>query len=206
MISYDPIAREYLVGMVAGDYAYDRVSDPDHPNCRPVTWTGAVGRNQLLLETRNSPGSIATLFLLPPPPEAGDAALAGATPLAAEPAETQADDAAGEETLFEDIEAKAFEFVKDRIAKLTCSQMQDLDDQLKDLKKRIRQTGNLPDKLALQRQAREIEGRRDAAWRCYDEAAKQIEIDKDGLLDRVEAQLAQSVSSEPLFTFTFQID
>lgn len=84
-------------------------------------------------------------------------------------------------------------------------ELKDLDDQLKDLKKRIRQTGNLPDKLALQRQARDIEGRRDAAWRSYDEAAKQIEVDKDGLLDRVEAQLRQAVSSELLFTISFEI-
>lgn len=85
-------------------------------------------------------------------------------------------------------------------------ELKEFDEQLKELKKRIRQTGNLPDKLALQRQARELEGRRDAAWRSYDEAAKQIEIEKDGLLDRVEAQLVQTVVIESLFTFTFQID
>ncbi len=85
-------------------------------------------------------------------------------------------------------------------------ELKEFDEQLKELKKRIRQTGNLPDKLALQRQARELEGRRDAAWRSYDEAAKQVEIEKDGLLDRVEAQLVQTVVIESLFTFTFQID
>jgi superfamily II DNA or RNA helicase len=85
-------------------------------------------------------------------------------------------------------------------------ELKDLDDQLKDLKKQIRQTGNLPDKLALQRQAREIETRRDVAWKSYDEAARGIEVEKDGLLDRVEAQLAQAATTEVLFILTFSID
>ena len=83
--------------------------------------------------------------------------------------------------------------------------LKELDDELKALKKEIRQTGNLPDKLALQRKARELEGKRDTAWRAYDDAAKDIEVEKDGLLDRVEEQLAQVVETEDLFTITFQI-
>jgi len=83
--------------------------------------------------------------------------------------------------------------------------LKDLDDALKELKRQIRQTGNLPDKLALQRKARELEKKRDEAWRAYDEAAKHIEVEKDTLLDRVEEQLAQSVATEDLFTITFQI-
>ena len=83
--------------------------------------------------------------------------------------------------------------------------LKELDDALKDLKRQIRQTGNLPDKLALQRKARDFEKKRDEAWRTYDEAAKHIEIEKDTLLDRVEEQLAQSVTTEDLFTITFQI-
>ena len=84
--------------------------------------------------------------------------------------------------------------------------LKELDDSLKELKRQIRQTGNLPDKLALQRQAREFEKKRDTAWRAYDEAAKQIEVEKDALLDRVEENLAQSVATEDLFTITFRID
>jgi ERCC4-related helicase len=83
--------------------------------------------------------------------------------------------------------------------------LKELDDTLKELKRQIRQTGNLPDKLALQRKARELEKKRDEAWRAYDEAAKHIETEKDGLLDRVEEQLAQSTTTEDLFTITFQI-
>jgi F0F1-type ATP synthase membrane subunit b/b' len=84
--------------------------------------------------------------------------------------------------------------------------LKELDDEFRELKKQIRQTGNLPDKLALQRKARELEKKRDDAWRACDEAAKQIEIEKDDLLDRVEEQLAQAATTEDLFTITVQID
>jgi hypothetical protein len=69
----------------------------------------------------------------------------------------------------------------------------------------VRQTGNLPDKLVLQRKARALEATRDDAWRAYDEAAKGIEIQKDGLLDQIEERLGQEVSDEPLFAIRFEI-
>lgn len=83
--------------------------------------------------------------------------------------------------------------------------LKDLDDQIKAMKKEVRQTGNLPDKLALQRKARTLETMRDEAWRAYDEAAKEIETQKDGLLDQVEERLGQDVSDEPLFAIRFEI-
>jgi len=95
-------------------------------------------------------------------------------------------------------------WAEDRRAGLKAD-LKDLDEQLKALKKEIRQTGNLPDKLALQRKARTLEATRDEAWRAYDEAAKAIETQKDGLLDQVEERLGQEVSDEPLFAIRFEI-
>jgi superfamily II DNA or RNA helicase len=83
--------------------------------------------------------------------------------------------------------------------------LKDLDDQVKELKKQIRQTANLPDKLALQRKVKNLETRRDEAWRVYDDAAREIELEKERLLDAVEAHLQQAVSTEPLFTVTFEV-
>jgi hypothetical protein len=73
------------------------------------------------------------------------------------------------------------------------------------LKREIRQTGNLPDKLALQRQTRTLEAKRDEAWRAYDAAAKEIEVQKDGFLDQVEERLGQNVSDEELFAMRFRV-
>lgn len=105
---------------------------------------------------------------------------------------------------FDDEMGKLDSWAEDKRAGLKFD-LKDLDDELKALKKEIRQTGNLPDKLALQRKARELESKRDIAWRAYDEAAKEIEVEKDGLLDRVEEQLAQNVATQDLFTITFRV-
>jgi superfamily II DNA or RNA helicase len=112
--------------------------------------------------------------------------------------------AAQQSTWFDQEMAKLDAWAEDKRTGLKFD-LKELDDSLKDLKRQIRQTGNLPDKLSLQRKARDFEKKRDEAWRTYDEAAKQIEVEKDSLLDRVEKHLAQSVATEDLFAITFQI-
>lgn len=112
--------------------------------------------------------------------------------------------AARQSSWFDDEMAKLDLWAEDKRTGLKFS-LKELDDNLKALKREIRQIGNLPDKLVLQRRAREMEGKRDAAWRDYDEAAKAVELEKDNLIDRVEEQLAQNVGTEDLFTITFQI-
>lgn len=112
--------------------------------------------------------------------------------------------AARQSAWFDDEMEKLDNWAEDKRAGLKAD-LKELDDQIKVLKKEIRQTGNLPDKLALQRQARALEAKRDEAWRAYDAAAKDVEIQKDNLLDQVEERLGQSVSDEELFAVRFQI-
>lgn len=100
--------------------------------------------------------------------------------------------------------AKLDNWAEDKRASLKFD-LKDLDEQVKELKKQIRQTGNLPDKLAMQRRIRDLEKKRDDAWRAYDDAARAIEEQKDGLLDRVEEHLKQEVRVTDLFTLTFDI-
>jgi len=107
-------------------------------------------------------------------------------------------------TWFDEEIDKLDNWAEDRRAGLKAD-LKDLDEQIKALKKEVRQTGNMPEKLALQRKARTLEAQRDEAWRAYDAAAKDIEIQKDGLLDQVEERLAQTVSDEELFAIRFQI-
>jgi len=113
--------------------------------------------------------------------------------------------AARQSAWFDDEMDKLDNWAEDRRAGLKAD-LKELDDQIKALKKEIRQTGNLPDKLALQRKARDLEAKRDEAWRAYDAAAKDIEVQKDGLLDQVEARLGQTVSDEELFAVRFQVE
>ena len=112
--------------------------------------------------------------------------------------------AARQSAWFDEEMDKLDNWAEDKRAALKAD-LRDLDEQIKALKKEIRQTGNLPDKLALQRQARTLEAKRDEAWRAYDAAAKDIEIQKDGLLDQVEERLGQDVSDEQLFAIRFEI-
>ena len=83
--------------------------------------------------------------------------------------------------------------------------LKELDEQARTLKKEIRRTANLPEKLALQRRVKSLETRRDEAWRVYDDAAREIEIEKERLLDAVESNLKQAVNTGPLFTVTFEV-
>ena len=84
-------------------------------------------------------------------------------------------------------------------------QLKKVDDELKELKKQIRQAASLPDKLKLQRKARQLESKRDGAWREYDGDSQQIEQRKDQLLDQVEARLQMSVSETELFRVRWQV-
>jgi len=112
--------------------------------------------------------------------------------------------AARQSAWFDDEMDKLDNWAEDKRAGLKAD-LKELDDELKALKKEIRQTGNLPDKLTLQRQARTLETKRDEAWRAYDAAAKEIETQKDGLLDQVEERLGQNVSDQELFTIRFEV-
>jgi superfamily II DNA or RNA helicase len=84
--------------------------------------------------------------------------------------------------------------------------LKEFDDQLKETKKLIRQAGSLPDKLELQKKARKLEQNRDEAWKEYDVAAKEIEVQKDQLIDKVETRLKQQVTTEELFTIQFKLN
>jgi restriction system protein len=66
VLTYDPGRREYLVGTVTGDYTYKPGAADSFPQVRSVQWDGSVKRDDLSVATRNSLGSIATLFQLPP--------------------------------------------------------------------------------------------------------------------------------------------
>ena len=79
--------------------------------------------------------------------------------------------AARQSTWFDQEIEKLDSWAEDKRAGLKAD-LKEFDEQLKMLKKEIRQTGNLPDKLALQRQARTLEAKRDEAWRAYDEPRK----------------------------------
>ena len=83
--------------------------------------------------------------------------------------------------------------------------LKELDDQIADMKKQARFAGNLPEKLEIQKKMRDLNHKRDEAWREYDESARDIEKQKDGLIESVEARLRQNIVDENLFTINWQV-
>lgn len=83
--------------------------------------------------------------------------------------------------------------------------LKQLDDEIKEIKKQVRNTGTLPEKLTLQKKTRKLEEKRDQAWRDYDAAARDIEAKKDDLIDRIEAQLKQKTSKNQIFMISYAV-
>jgi ERCC4-related helicase len=85
------------------------------------------------------------------------------------------------------------------------AELKDYDDEITLLKKEARLALNLPEKLAGQKKIRDLDAKRNAAWKEYDEAAKVIEQQKDSLLDTVEERLKQTIEEKTIFTIEWRI-
>lgn len=83
--------------------------------------------------------------------------------------------------------------------------MKELDDQIKKLRKDIRLAPNLPEKLKLEKDKRKLETERTEAWKKYDAAAKDIDEQKDKLIDEIEKKLNQNIVEEELFLIRWKL-
>jgi superfamily II DNA/RNA helicase len=81
----------------------------------------------------------------------------------------------------------------------------EVEDRIKAVKKEARLAPNLPEKLGLERERRQLEAKRDEAWKAYEQAAKDIEGRKDDLMDEIEKRMTQALSEERLFTIRWQV-
>ena len=85
------------------------------------------------------------------------------------------------------------------------AELADMDEALKEAKKQARFAPTLPEKLERQRAARKLEEKREDAWRAYDEASRDIDRQKDALLDEIGRRLEQNVEQTPLFTMRWRL-
>ena len=83
--------------------------------------------------------------------------------------------------------------------------LKEYDDQIREIKKQARLAPNLPEKLKLEKERKRLEAERDIAWKEYDGAAKEIEANKDKLIDNVEQRLKQKVTEGPIFFFKWKL-
>lgn len=85
------------------------------------------------------------------------------------------------------------------------NEMKDLEDEIKEQKKKIRNAWSLPDKLSSQKELRVLEKKFDDAETEYQIAKKEIDKEKDLLIERIEARLHSRVDEDLIFQIRFSI-
>lgn len=85
------------------------------------------------------------------------------------------------------------------------SDLGDLDDRVKELKRAARLASNLPEKLRLEKERKAMEAKHDESWRIYEEQARAIDREKDKLLDETQSSLAPKTSEWVLFTMRWTL-
>jgi superfamily II DNA or RNA helicase len=105
---------------------------------------------------------------------------------------------------FEEEMDKLDRWAEDKRASLRAD-LREHDDKLKELKREVRQAATLPDKLAFQKQIRQVENARDEAWRAYDGEAREVETAKEQLIDNVEARLGVTRSVDRVLAIRFTV-
>jgi restriction system protein len=124
VITYDPQARSYLLGDIEAPYEYAPGPVQDNPHTRKVVWKSTVDRDPLSTSAKNSLGAISTLFRVPEFVAAQIEGIASGVVIATPP--EAAPESESEVDLLEDIEARAIEFIKDKISSLDWDEMQEL--------------------------------------------------------------------------------
>ncbi|MEI8132786.1 MAG: SNF2-related protein [Leptolinea sp.] len=84
-------------------------------------------------------------------------------------------------------------------------ELEELDESIKETRKSARLAPNLPEKLERQRELRKMETKRDEAWRNYDQSSRELDRQKDALLDEISQQLEQHIEHETLFTLHWNL-
>lgn len=85
------------------------------------------------------------------------------------------------------------------------AELDELDETIKETKRAARLAPNLPEKLERQRALRQLESKRTEAWKAFDEASREINRQKDALLDEISRRLEQKLEQAPLFTLRWTL-
>lgn len=85
------------------------------------------------------------------------------------------------------------------------AELADLDANIKETKKAARLAGSLPEKLEKQRLVRSLDTKREEAWRSYDQASREVDQQKDTLLDEISHRLEQHMDEIRLFMIRWTV-
>jgi restriction system protein len=126
IISYDTETRQYLVGEDQGQYVYKPGEVGDYPNLRVVKWQGRVDRDALRQTTKNSLGSVLTLFSVSDDVVTEMRAALAGKPRSVESSEEALEESGSFELLKDEIVGKSHELIKDKLASLLPEEMEEM--------------------------------------------------------------------------------
>lgn len=132
VVTYNPSSRIYLLGKLGPDLKID--PNPKLPGMafvRPATWQREIERDQLSINSKNSLGSILTVFMVAP--SAASELLqfvsgrkVEADEQAVEPIVSPEEGIDTGSDLLKSLELRSLEFIKDKINQLDWAEMQEL--------------------------------------------------------------------------------
>lgn len=125
VVTSDSNRRFYHFGTVTGDYAYHPEYDPELVHTKAVKWEKEISRDALTPGSKNSLGSISTVFCLSA--EASEEILSfGRNESTLQIADSIEDEVEGEAEIRRDTEERALGFLQDKLSKLDWEEMQEL--------------------------------------------------------------------------------
>lgn len=108
------------------------------------------------------------------------------------------------EIYFEQENDKLERWAQDRREALFIT-VEELDEEIKSLKKQARQLASTAEKIAAKKDLRKLERKRDDALSEYHQARKKIEQEEDALLDEISAKLELDTQLETLFSIRWTL-
>ena len=122
IITYNNERRIYLVGTIISEAKYKKNIFEGLDHFREVKWDGSILRDKLSAQTKNSIGSISTLFLISKDAQNEIEALLGGIEIEVKPQEDETEI----EDIKQDMLEKSKEFIKDKLLALDWEDMQEL--------------------------------------------------------------------------------
>lgn len=104
-----------------------------------------------------------------------------------------------------DTEMDKLDFWAEDRKKTLEQKLKEMDKNIRELKRSARRANSLPEKIKLQKQANDMENKRDKEWKEYETAKKEIENKKEQLIDGIEARLKQNITENIVFEIEWEV-
>jgi len=125
-ITYDSQSREYLIGKISSDYFYSENTIDVVMHLRKVEWQTRISRDGLSLRSRNSLGSVMTLFSVNDEVWNEIQIVLSGKKVSALPESEEETEDEDLNLIYDDTAAKAFDLIQDKILSLEPEQMEEL--------------------------------------------------------------------------------